>query len=95
MKKYFFPKKFITWTKMMTHTLMMWAVMAAMTAMTAQAQTHTFIVSSNADDGSSGTLRWAIEQANAVSVGSVIINVQATGTIVVEGLVTLLQRRGI
>ena len=69
MKKYFFLKT-SKWLKRMPHRLMMWAVMAAMAAMTAQAQVYT--VTSTDDDDTEGALRWALIQSNAQSGGAVI-----------------------
>jgi fibronectin-binding autotransporter adhesin len=40
---------------------------------------NTFTVNSNADDGSPGTLRWAIGQANAAGAGTQTISIQLAG----------------
>ena len=40
---------------------------------------NTFVVNSSADDGSGGTLRWAIEQANAAGAGTQTISIQLAG----------------
>src|SRR6202030_1927784 len=52
--------------------LMVGALLAA-SAVCTSAQAMTFVVDKNADDGSPGTLRWAIQQSNAMAGANTIL----------------------
>ncbi|MFP6565382.1 MAG: hypothetical protein VCC68_12975, partial [Myxococcota bacterium] len=60
----------------MTHSLraspLLWLASAILLA-TASASADTYVVTSTADDGAVGTLRWAIEQANTTTTQDTIL----------------------
>jgi len=55
------------------------AILLAQSGAKVRAADNTFIVNSAADDGSTGTLRWAIGQANSAGSGTQTISIQLTG----------------
>ncbi|MFP6578168.1 MAG: hypothetical protein VCC02_00050, partial [Myxococcota bacterium] len=61
----------------MTHSLraspLLWLASAILFATASAASAETYVVTSTADDGAVGTLRWAIEQANTTTTQDTIL----------------------
>jgi fibronectin-binding autotransporter adhesin len=92
-----------TWPPVLAHrvlpscvrAIIAWALIIAACAMVcrcAAAADNTFTVTSTLDDGSAGTLRWAISQANSAGAGTqtIVFSVSANSTITLTGSLPIL-----